>query len=119
MDIQLFWNQFEPTPVLSFHRLSFICSYSTLIHSFFSYHFIPLCVICLYLSSIILPSLLVRTQGIWDCPDQDQEVGAKHINETKMFQMTSRETMEIMDEEAGDLVDLEDESEFEQTHEST
>mgnify|MGYP000055280134 CR=1 FL=1 len=61
----------------------------------------------------------MRIQGIWDCPDQDQEVGAKHINETKMFQMTSRETMEIMDEEAGDLVDLEDESEFEQTHEST
>ena len=24
----------------------------------------------------------MRIQGIWDCPDQDQEVGAKHINET-------------------------------------
>ena len=23
-------------------------------------------------------------QGIWDCPDQDQEVGTKHI-ETEMF----------------------------------
>ena len=33
-------------------------------------------------------------QGIWDCPDQDQEVGAKHINGTEMFQMTSREPME-------------------------
>ena len=32
----------------------------------------------------------MRIQGIWDCPDQDQEVGAKHINETEMFQMTSR-----------------------------
>ena len=24
----------------------------------------------------------MRIQGIWDCPDQDQEVGAKHINGT-------------------------------------
>ena len=22
----------------------------------------------------------MRIQGIWDCPDQDQEVGAKHNN---------------------------------------
>ena len=50
----------------------------------------------------------MRIQGIWDCPDQDQEVGAKHINETEMFQMTSRELMEPLDEEAGDLGDLED-----------
>jgi hypothetical protein len=50
----------------------------------------------------------MRIQGIWDCPDQDQEVGAKHINETERFQMTSREPMEPIDEDAGDLVDLED-----------
>ena len=50
----------------------------------------------------------MRIQGIWDCPDQDQEVGAKHINETEMFQMASREPMEPIDEEGGDLVDLED-----------
>ena len=36
----------------------------------------------------------MRIQDIWDCPDRDQEVGAKHINETEMFQMTSREPME-------------------------
>ena len=36
-------------------------------------------------------------QGIWDCPDQDQEVGAKHINETGMFQLTSKEPMEPID----------------------
>ena len=35
----------------------------------------------------------MRIQGIWDCPDQDQEVGAKHINETEMLQITSREPM--------------------------
>ena len=41
----------------------------------------------------------MRIQGIWDCPDQ--EVGAKHINEIEMFQMTSREPMEPIDEELG------------------
>ena len=51
----------------------------------------------------------MRIQGIWDYPDQDQEVGIKHINKTEMFQMTSREPMEFIDEEAGDLVHLKDE----------
>ena len=50
----------------------------------------------------------MRIQGIWDFPDQEQEVGAKHINETKMFQMTSREPMEPINEEAGVVGDLED-----------
>ena len=27
----------------------------------------------------------MRITGILDCPDQDQEVGAKHINEKEMF----------------------------------
>ena len=61
----------------------------------------------------------MRIQGIWDCPDQEQKVRAKHINETEMFQMTSREPMEPIDEEAMDLVDLQDVSESEHTHEST
>ena len=60
----------------------------------------------------------MRIQGIWDCPDQDQEVGAKHINETEMFQMASREPMEPIDEEAGDLGDLEEVSESEQTQDT-
>ena len=38
----------------------------------------------------------MRIQGIWDCLHQDQEVGAKHMNEIEMFQMTSREPMEPM-----------------------
>ena len=50
----------------------------------------------------------MRIQGIWDYPDQDQEVGAKHINETEMFQLASREPMEPINEEGCDLVDLED-----------
>ena len=61
----------------------------------------------------------MRIQGIWDCPDQEQKVRAKHINETEMFQMTSREPMEPIDEEAGDLVDFEDVSKSEHTNEST
>ena len=61
----------------------------------------------------------MRIQGIWDCPDLDQEVRAKHINEIEMFQMTSRELMEPLDEEAGDLGDLEDVSESEPTQETT
>ena len=59
MDIQFFSNHLESTSVLSSHRPSCIHSYSTLIHSFFSYHFIPLLVMSLYLTSITLPSLLV------------------------------------------------------------
>ena len=60
----------------------------------------------------------MRIQGIWDCPDQDQEVGAKHINETQMFQMTSQKPMEPIDIEVGDLVDLEDVSESEHANEA-
>ena len=60
----------------------------------------------------------MRIQGIWDCPDQDQEVGAKHINETEMFQTISREPMEPIDEEAGNLLDLEDVLEFEHANDS-
>ena len=48
----------------------------------------------------------MRMQGMWDCLLQDQEVGAKHINETERFQMTSTKPMEPIDEEVGDLVDL-------------
>mgnify|MGYP000721700939 CR=1 FL=1 len=61
----------------------------------------------------------MRIQGIWGCPDQDQEVGAKHNNETERFQITSREPMEPIDEEARDLVDLEDVSKSKHTHDST
>ena len=61
----------------------------------------------------------MRIQGIWDCPDQDQEVTAKPINETQMFQITSREPMEPIDEEAGDLANLEDVSESKHANETT
>ena len=61
----------------------------------------------------------MRIQGIWDCPDQDQEVRVKHINKTEMFRMTSQEPMEAIDDEARDLVDLEDVSESEHANKST
>ena len=61
----------------------------------------------------------MRIQGIWDCPDHDQEDGAKHINETEMFQMTSREPMEPINEEVGNLDVLEDVLESEHTQETT
>ena len=48
-------------------------------------------------------------------PDQDQEVGAKYINEIKMFQMTSQESMQPIDEKTGVLGDLEDVLKSEQT----
>ena len=60
----------------------------------------------------------VASQGIWDCPDQDQEIWAKHIIETEMFQMTSKEPMELIDEERGNLLDLEDVLESKHIHDS-
>ena len=60
----------------------------------------------------------INIQGIWDCPDQDQEVGAKHINEIEMFQLTSREPMEPIDEDGGNLVNLNDVLESGQTQDS-
>ena len=60
----------------------------------------------------------MRIQGIWDCPGQDQEVGAKYTNKIEMFQMTFREPMELIDEEARDLMDLENVSDFEHAHDS-
>ena len=60
----------------------------------------------------------MRIQGIWDYPDQDKEVGAKHINDYEMFQMTFREPMEPIDKEVGDLGDLEDVLESDHTQET-
>ena len=31
--------------------------------------------------------------GIWECPNTDQEVGAKHIRDTKRYQSATREPM--------------------------
>ena len=46
----------------------------------------------------------MRIQGIWGCPDQDQEVGAKHINESQMFQITFRKLVELQMKTQGNLL---------------
>ena len=33
----------------------------------------------------------MRIKALWECPDQDEEVGAKHIAEGEWFQEASRE----------------------------
>ena len=56
----------------------------------------------------------IRIQGIWDCPDRDQEVRAKHINEIEMFQLTCKEVMEPINN-GGKLIDLENVPKFDQS----
>ena len=51
----------------------------------------------------------MRINGIWECPDADQEVGAKHVGDTERYQCASREPMPPLANEAGELGDLEDE----------
>ncbi len=51
----------------------------------------------------------MRINGIWECPDADQEVGAKHVGDTERVQTASREPMPPIADEAGELGDLNDE----------
>ena len=51
----------------------------------------------------------MRIQGLWECPDQDQEMGAKHIDSTERFQQASREPIPpLAGGQPGELIDLED-----------
>jgi hypothetical protein len=51
----------------------------------------------------------MRINGIWDqCPDDDKEVGAKQIGNTKRFQVASGEPMSPLANEVGKFGDLED-----------
>ena len=51
----------------------------------------------------------MRIQGLWECPDQDQEVSAKHIDSKETFQHASREPIPpLASGQLGDLIDLED-----------
>ena len=47
--------------------------------------------------------------GMWECPDQDEEVGTKHIADTERFQPTSHEPIRPLASEPRELIDLEDE----------
>ena len=84
------------------------------------------CALKMFRNSVVLEKdseqvnfIKMRIQGIWDCPDQDQEVGSKHINETERFQLAFREALEPIDEDVGDLVDSEDLLESKQILNST
>jgi hypothetical protein len=50
----------------------------------------------------------MRINGIWECPDADEEVGAKQIGNTERFQAASGEPMPPLANEAGEFGDLED-----------
>ena len=51
----------------------------------------------------------MRINGIWECPDGDQQVGVKHFGDTKRYQYASHEPMPHMANEAGELGELKDE----------
>ena len=60
----------------------------------------------------------MRINGIWECPDADQEVGAKHVGDTERVQTASREPMPPLADEAGELGDLNDELIIDPNHPS-
>ena len=45
-------------------------------------------------------------RALWECPNQDEEVGAKHIANTKRFQPASREPIPPLASEPGELIEL-------------
>ena len=51
----------------------------------------------------------MRIKALWECPDQDEEVGAKHIVDTEKFQPASREPIPLLAEEPRELIELDDE----------
>ena len=51
----------------------------------------------------------MRIKAIWECPDQDEEVSAKHIPDTERFQAAPRELIPLLAGELGELIDLDDE----------
>ena len=50
----------------------------------------------------------MRLRALWECPDQYEEVGAKHIADTKCFQPASCEPIPPLAGEPGELVELDD-----------
>ena len=51
----------------------------------------------------------MRIKALWECPDQDEKVGAKHIAEGEWFQEASREPIPPLAGEQGGLIELDDE----------
>ncbi|KAH7404473.1 hypothetical protein KP509_15G027200 [Ceratopteris richardii] len=50
----------------------------------------------------------MRINGLNECPDEDQEVGRKHIADTERFQPASREPVPPLADEPRDMADLEE-----------
>ena len=51
----------------------------------------------------------MRIKALWECSDQDQEVGAKHIDDTEQFHAASHEPIPPLAGEPGtELIDLDD-----------
>ena len=48
-------------------------------------------------------------KALWECLDQDEEVGAKHIAKGERFQAASREIIPPLAGEPGELLELDDE----------
>ena len=51
----------------------------------------------------------MRIKALWECPDQDDEVGAKHIADTERFQPASREPIPLLAGEPRELIELDEE----------
>ena len=50
----------------------------------------------------------MRIKALWECPDQDEEVGVKYIADTERFQQASCEPIPPLGDEPGELIDLDD-----------
>ena len=50
----------------------------------------------------------MRIKALWECPDQDEEVRAKHITNIERFQQASCEPIPPLANECGELIDLDD-----------
>ena len=50
----------------------------------------------------------MRIKALWECPNQDEEVGTKHITNTKCFQLSSHEPIPPLVGEPRELIDLDD-----------
>ena len=51
----------------------------------------------------------MRIKALWECPNQDEEVRAKHIAEGERFQAASREPIPPLAGEPRELIELDDE----------
>ena len=50
----------------------------------------------------------MERKALWECPDQDEEVGAKHIAKGERLQAASREPIPPLAGEPGELIELDD-----------